>query len=67
MELMTFDLSSGDLYGLYHFSCETGNGISIWYHTYFESGSLCQLFNTINPILIFPSALTSLKNIVKNS
>ena len=30
MELMTFGLSPGHLYGLYQFSCGTGNGISIW-------------------------------------
>ena len=30
MELMTFGLSPGHLYGLYQFSCGTGKGISIW-------------------------------------
>ena len=30
MELLTWGPSSGYLYGLYQYSCETGKGISIW-------------------------------------
>ena len=30
MELLTFGLTPFHLYGLYQFSCGTGNGISIW-------------------------------------